>query len=114
MVRNLFKGGNYSRAETICGNTVFENMVPSNKSVLPKAELVEVLRCSAFTSVMRSKIPAKIMVYKTPTNEIHKTIQVGTKMISQGQLIILEKNKYVLNAMVPRVLALIQKRGKCC
>ena len=72
---------------------------------LPKAELVEVLRCSAFTSVMRSKIPAKIMVYKTPTNEIHKTIQVGTKMISQGQLIILEKNNYVLNAMVPRVLS---------
>ena len=67
---------------------------------LPKAELVEVLRCSAFTSVMRSKIPAKIMVYKTPTNEIHKTIHVGTKMISQGQLIIL-KEKYVLNAMVP-------------
>ena len=72
---------------------------------LPKAELVEVLRCSAFTSVMRSKIPAKIMVYKTPTNEIHKTIQVGTKMISQGQLIILEKNKYVLKSMVPRILS---------
>ena len=66
------------------------------KSALPKAELVEVLRCSAFTSVMRSKIPAKIMVYKTPTNEIHKTIHVGTKIISQGQLIILEK-KYVLH-----------------
>ena len=54
------------------------------------------------------------MVYKTPTNEIHKTIQVGTKMISQGQLIILEKNKYVLNAMVPRVLSPnLKKRGKC-
>ena len=75
------------------GRVHLKILPPSKKSAVPKAELVEVLRCSAFTSVMRSKIPAKIMVYNTPTNEIHKTIQVGTKMISQGQLIILEKNK---------------------
>ena len=81
---------------------------------LPKAELVEVLRCSAFTSVMRSKIPAKIMVYKTPTNEIHKTIHVGTKMISQGQLIILEKNNSYSIQWCLGIWALIQKRGKCC
>ena len=68
-----------------------------NLHFLPKAEFVEVRLCSAFTSVMRRRIPAKIMVYKTPTNEIHKTIHDGTKMISQGQLIILKNKNWDAN-----------------
>ena len=58
---------------------------------IPKAELVEVLLCSALISVIRNKIPAKIMVYKTPTSEMHKTIHNGTNVISHGHEMTLKK-----------------------
>ena len=58
--------------------------------MLPKAELVEVLLCSALISVIRNKIPAKIMVYKTPTSEMHKTIHNGTNVISHGHVMTLK------------------------
>ena len=62
-------------------------------STIPKAELVEVLLCSALISVIRNKIPAKIMVYKTPTSEMHKTIHNGTNVISHGHEMTLKKYK---------------------
>ena len=58
----------------------------------PKAELVEVLLCSALTSGIRRRIPAKMIVYRTPTSEMQRTIHRGTNTISQGQVMSLQRS----------------------
>ena len=53
-----------------------------NQVNIPNAEFVDVLLCSTLTSGILRSIPAKMMVYKTPTNEMHRTIHNGTNVIS--------------------------------
>ena len=54
---------------------------------IPNAEFVDVLLCSTLTSGILRSIPANMMVYSTPTNEIQRTIHNGTNVISQRQWI---------------------------
>ena len=49
---------------------------------IPNAEFVDVLLCSTLTSGILRSIPAKMMVYNTPTNEMQSTIHRGTNVIS--------------------------------
>jgi hypothetical protein len=53
--------------------------------VYPSALLKEVRLCCGFTSGARSKIPAKMIVYRTPTRERHIRIHRGTNTTSQLQ-----------------------------
>ena len=53
-----------------------------NQLNVPNAEFVDVLLCSTLTSGILRSIPAKMMVYNTPTNEIQRTIHKGTNVIS--------------------------------
>ena len=39
--------------------------------------------------------PAKMIVYKTPTREMQRTIHNGTKVISHGHEINLEEEKHI-------------------
>lgn len=55
------------------------------RKVYPSALLKEVRLCCGFTSGARSKIPAKMIVYRTPTRERHIRIHRGTNTTSQLQ-----------------------------
>lgn len=53
------------------------------RKVYPSALLNEVRLCCGFTSGARNRIPAKMIVYRTPTRERHIRIHRGTNTTSQ-------------------------------
>lgn len=67
----------------LSASNTWKTRMGSTVKQLPMAELMADLRCCWDTSGVRSKIPQKIKLYKTPTKLKHNTIQSGTKTTSQ-------------------------------